>query len=398
MTGRKGCMDKKPQMSGIPPGWSSPTIFPSTATSSLSPGVGGRFSTCTGTTRCAWVTATCFSSMRTWVIIRPPPTSPTFSAGLRGPSCMTTHDGGASTRMHQELSYRPKRLVHAKIVGWEFVRRRRVGRGWELGFWCFRGWLLLAVLNCGDAEPAPRSTANEVRTDRPSIDLSGQWEFKLDPLDVGRAEKWFESRVSFERMIRVPGAWNAQGVAFDSEKQLRDYESQRLEEQKPLNKLGTLGVQRESERLFSAYPGPGWYRKEVTIPADWRGEVPWLILAGGHREAEVWVNGQPAGAHRSYLTPFRLDLSQHGKAGKTISIAVRVDARHRKEVDPLMGCLDTLDFLYITWGGLHGRVRLEATEATRMDDVFIVPQLGAGTAEIRLTLGGARISPLAAVA
>src|SRR5439155_19600594 len=257
------------------------------------------------------------------------------------------------------------------------------------------GWFLLVAVSCGAAEPAARSAASEALSDRPSIDLSGQWEFKLDPLDVGRAEKWFESRVPFERMIRVPGAWNAQGVAFDSEKQLHDYEGQRLEEQKPLNKLGTLGVQRESERLFSAYPGPGWYGNERTIPADWNGKVPWLIFGGVHREAEVWVNGQPAGAHHSYLTPFRLDLSRHGKAGERIKIAVRVDARHRKEVDPLMGCLDTLDFLYITWGGLHGRVWLEATEATRMDDVFVAPQLGAETAEIRLTIRGARTRPLA---
>jgi len=94
----------------------------------------------------------------------------------------------------------------------------------ELGFWCFRGWLLLVAVSCGAADPAARSAASEARTDRPSIDLSAEWEFKLDPLDVGRAERWFEGHVPFERMIRVPGAWNAQGVAFDSEQQLRDYE------------------------------------------------------------------------------------------------------------------------------------------------------------------------------
>src|ERR1041385_4567071 len=114
-----------------------------------------------------------------------------------------------------------------------------------LGFWCFRGCLLLVARNCGAAEPATQSASSQARSDRPSIDLSGEWEFKLDPLDVGRAEKWFEGRVPFERMIRVPGAWNAQGVSFDSEKQLRDYEGQRLEEQKPLNKLGD----RKSTRL-----------------------------------------------------------------------------------------------------------------------------------------------------
>src|SRR6185295_11337948 len=146
------------------------------------------------------------------------------------------------------------------------------------------------------------------------------------------------------------------------------------------------------------YPGPGWYRKEVTIPPGWTGQVPWLIFDGVHREAEVWVNGQPAGAHHSYLIPFRIDLSRHAKAGETIKIAVRVDARRRKEVDPLMGCLDTLDFLYVTWGGLHGRVRLEATGITRIEDVFVVPQLASETAEIRLAIKGAMTGQFAVAA
>jgi hypothetical protein len=260
------------------------------------------------------------------------------------------------------------------------------------------GWLLLVSVNGAAAEPATQSAASEAREKRLSTDLSGEWEFKLDPLDVGIAQKWFVAPVPYERRVRVPGAWNAQGVVFESADQLRAYEEKCLEEQKALNKLGTLGVQRESERLFSTYPGPGWYRKEVTIPASWRSKVPWLIFDGVHREAEVWVNGQTAGAHHTYLIPFRIDLSRYAKAGETIKIVVRVDARRRKEVDPLMGCLDTLDFLYITWGGLHGRVRLEATEATRIEDVFVVPQPGAESAEIRLAIKGARTGGLAAEA
>lgn len=225
---------------------------------------------------------------------------------------------------------------------------------------------------------------------RPLINLSGEWEFKLDPLDVGRAEKWFQNKEPYERRIHVPGAWNAQGVNFAAKPQLLQYEEQRLTEQKALNKLGTLGVQRESERLFSVYPGPAWYRKSVTIPADWSGKIPWLIFAGVHREAEVWINRQPAGTHHSYLIPFRIDLSPYTKPGEQMQIDVRVDARRRPDVDPLMGCLDTLDFLYVTWGGLHGPVRIEATAATRIGDVFVKPQLTTETAEINVEVGGQR--------
>ena len=160
-------------------------------------------------------------------------------------------------------------------------------------------WLLFMVLISAPAAQVARAAAGDAQAQRLSIDLSGEWEFKLDPLDAGRGEKWFEQRLPFERRIHVPGAWNGQGTAFESEKQLRDYEEKRLEEQKSLNKLGILGVQRESDRLFHCYPGPGWYRKQVTIPTDWKGKIPWLVFAGVHREAEVWVNGKPAGAHHS---------------------------------------------------------------------------------------------------
>ncbi len=105
----------------------------------------------------------------------------------------------------------------------------------------------------------------------------------------------------------------------------------------------------------------------------------------------MWVDGKSVGVHRSYLTPFRIDLSQPSisvQAGQTITIAARVDARRNRAVDPLMGCLDTLDFLYVNWGGLHQPVRLEAAAPTRIDDLFVLPHLANNTAEIRVAIAG----------
>jgi hypothetical protein len=238
---------------------------------------------------------------------------------------------------------------------------------------------------------------DSVSAERPKIDLSGLWEFKLDPLDVGKTDRWFDDHMAFERRIRVPGSWNAQAAGFESKTQLRRYEEERIEEQKPLNRLAILGTQKESDRLYHVYPGPAWYRTRVKIPADWRGRIPWLILSGVHRNAEVWVNGRPAGRKRSYLTPFRIDLSRYpveAKGGDTITIVVRVDARRMRDVDPLMGCLDTLDFLYLTWGGIHQPVTLEAVAATWLDDIFILPRLADSSAEIRLSIAGPEIGRL----
>lgn len=224
---------------------------------------------------------------------------------------------------------------------------------------------------------------------RPTLDLSGDWEFRVDASDVGRQEQWFAAATPFPKKLRVPGSWNAQGVEFPSPDQLRAYENRVLEEQKSLNQLGTLGVQRESERIYHVYPGPAWYRTSFTVPADWRDLTPWLVFEGVHRAAEVWINGRPAATHHSYLTPLRVDLLPFVRPGESVSVAVRVDAHRDRAVDPLMGCLDTLDFLYVTWGGIHRPVRLEGVANLHLRDVFVVPRLTEETAEVRLELSSA---------
>lgn len=256
------------------------------------------------------------------------------------------------------------------------------------------GWIAATLPETGVAEDHS-SLPNAEPGTQLSVDLGGLWECRMDPSDVGRNERWFEDSVPYPRTIRVPGAWNAQGVAFESGTDLSAYEARLLEEQKQLFGLGTLGKESESAKLFSAYPGPMWYRRTITVPASWHGRVPWLVFHGIHREGEVWLNGKFAGAHHSYLTPFRIDLSPIVRAGDSIHVAVRVDARRNRAVDPLMGCFDTLDFLYVSWGGLFRTVTLEATAATRIRDVFVVPHLHSKSAEIRLALEGALMDSLA---
>src|ERR1051326_1763039 len=99
----------------------------------------------------------------------------------------------------------------------------------SLGTSGFLLWALSGPIDCVplNSEAATMGSSN-------IVDLSGAWEFKADPLDVGRAEKWFEDGVVYERQIQVPGAWNAQAVAYESQSLLREYESKRIEEQKQL--------------------------------------------------------------------------------------------------------------------------------------------------------------------
>ena len=214
------------------------------------------------------------------------------------------------------------------------------------------------------------------------IDLCGSWQFEIDPDDAGVREKWFEGGRPFRREIQVPGAWNTQGVEFDTKEQLQRYLAKPVEE-----KLRGPGT--EADRLFHVYPGPGWYRRVVRVPESWRGKTIWLKFGGVHRNADVWIDGRHVGTHIGYVVPFEYDVTKFVSPGKDATITLRVDARRNRDLDPLMGCMDTLDFLYLTWGGVHRKVSLEATEDTWIDDVFVVPHVPREEAEVRVTAGHA---------
>ena len=210
------------------------------------------------------------------------------------------------------------------------------------------------------------------------IDLCGSWQFETDSEDVGVREKWFEGGRRFNREIQVPGAWNTQGVEFDTKEQLQRYLAKPVEE-----KLRGPGT--EADRLFHVYPGPGWYRRVVHVPEAWRGKMVWLKFGGVHRNADVWIDGRHVGTHIGYVVPFEYDVTKLVSPGRDATITLRVDARRSRDTDPLMGCMDTLDFLYLTWGGVHRKVSLEATEDTWIGDVFVVPHVSQEETEVRVT-------------
>jgi beta-galactosidase len=72
--------------------------------------------------------------------------------------------------------------------------------------------------------------------------------------------------------------------------------------------------------------GTGWYRKHFTLDKRDEGKTAILRFDGVYMEAEVWVNGKPAGMHTYGYTPFWFDItSLLNPAGKENIIAVKVN-------------------------------------------------------------------------
>jgi hypothetical protein len=113
----------------------------------------------------------------------------------------------------------------------------------------------------------------------PSISLSGQWRFDLDPKNVGITERWFEKDLS--DAVTLPGSTDT-------------------------NKKGVLNT-RPADLMHPArvyeYTGAAWYQREVTIPKLWKGKRVVLFLERCHWETQVWIDGKPCGMQDSLCVP-----------------------------------------------------------------------------------------------
>jgi beta-galactosidase len=85
---------------------------------------------------------------------------------------------------------------------------------------------------------------------------------------------------------------------------------------------------------FHARSGVGGYRKEVSIPAQWKGQRIRLSFEGVYSAAEIWCNGTRVGSHTGGATPFQLDITSCAKPGVKNLFAVRVkDTSEASELD-----------------------------------------------------------------
>lgn len=99
------------------------------------------------------------------------------------------------------------------------------------------------------------------------------------------------------------------------------------------------------------YRGPAWYRRHLSVDAQYAGKSLFLKFDAAATVADVFVNGRPAGSHKGNFAAFCLDVSSLLKTGEDNVIAVKVNNAHRDDTPPLSG-----DFTL--FGGLYRGVHL----------------------------------------
>lgn len=132
----------------------------------------------------------------------------------------------------------------------------------------------------------PRNTAT-----RDAIQITGLWDFCLDPEDRGVQEKWFT--YGLESPVRM-----STGASFNdifADRKIRDYS------------------------------GAFWYRKRVKLPHFGPKQRLVLYFESVAHAAQVWVDDVPVCRHSGGYLPFEADITPAVESGGFAWITVRAD-------------------------------------------------------------------------
>ena len=180
------------------------------------------------------------------------------------------------------------------------------------------------------------------------LDLSGIWDFQIDPDEVGESESWFNG-LKNPRAMAVPSSWNE---IYDD---IRDY----------------LGV--------------AWYVQQSYVPAGWQGQRVMLRVGSANYAAKVWINGELVGEHEGGHLPFEFDVTDKITWDGSNTIAIRVEnhlsgtrvpaGNVRSPIGGFMGNFPATTFDFFPYCGLHRAVQLYSVPQQRIDDVTVTTDI-----------------------
>ncbi|WP_394428620.1 glycoside hydrolase family 2 protein [Streptomyces sp. SGAir0957] len=125
------------------------------------------------------------------------------------------------------------------------------------------------------------------------LNLNGEWQFEIDRADTG-----------LERGLRERDLSGRITVPFC-----------------PESELSGIG---DTDFLEAV-----WYRRTVTVPAEWTDSRVLLHFGAVDHDTTVWADGVEVARHRGGFTPFTADLGEIAAPGREVTLVVRArDTRH----------------------------------------------------------------------
>lgn len=186
---------------------------------------------------------------------------------------------------------------------------------------------------------------------RNKMDLSGIWDFQIDPEGIGARQGW-ACELPQARPIAVPGSWNEQ-----------------------------------YEDLFG-YLDLAWYVKKVYVPSGWKGQRIFIRVGSAVYFATVYVNGVEVGQHEGGHLPFAFEITEHVQWNAENVIAISVENVLKPERVPsgnvpgsamsMFASTPKTTYDFYPFSGIHRPVVLYTVPHTYIEDLTVVTDI-AGT-------------------
>lgn len=185
------------------------------------------------------------------------------------------------------------------------------------------------------------------------IDLSGSWQYRLDPEDVGITERYYTQRFC-SGDFHLPGTTCEHAIGT----KLAGHEDFTRD---------NLRAPRERYE----YIAPLWLQKEIEISGEDVSKSMKLYLERVNMASMLWIDGQAVGRQViSLCTPHIYNVSKLLTEGKHV-ITLRIDNRN------LITCGDMSSGYSVDtqgiWNGIIGRIGVQCDECFRVEDVQVYP-------------------------
>ncbi len=223
--------------------------------------------------------------------------------------------------------------------------------------------------------------------------LEGAWKFRIDSLDVGISEQWYND--TLEGTVTLPGsmAENGKGNEVSMATQwtgnIVDRSWYTDEKYHKYRQPGNLKIPFWLKPV-KHYEGAAWYQKEVIIPEKWSENRVILHLERCHWESRVFINHREAGSRNSLAVPHEYDITSLLGKGKN-RISIRID--NRMVIPVGVNSHSVSDHTQTNWNGIVGKIHLETRPLVHILDLQIYPDIRTNSARVVIALNNQSAGP-----
>jgi hypothetical protein len=197
------------------------------------------------------------------------------------------------------------------------------------------------------------------------IDLSGEWQVKLDSTNIGSVDNW-AANIFSGTSINLPSTLDEAGLGTPDTLT------------PAINNYVMSNLARKHQ-----YIGKAWYQREIEIPSSWKNQTITLNLERVLWESTVYLDGDLIGTANSLVGNHGFELPKTVSSGKHV-LTVVIDnsnkfpninvagTRYPIQVNQDMAHAYT-NHTQIKWNGIIGDISLSASASNKPHNIQVYP-------------------------